>query len=57
MRNFHDPAFRARITNDEIQRVVMAGKGQMPAFGASLTLPKIQALSGFVRRLGGQGAP
>jgi mono/diheme cytochrome c family protein len=57
VRDFHDPAFRARITNDEIQRVVMAGKGQMPAFGASLTLPKIQALSGFVRRLGGQGAP
>jgi mono/diheme cytochrome c family protein len=57
VRNFHDPAFRARITNEEIVRVVMAGKGQMPAFGASLSLPKLQALSGYVRRLGAQGEP
>ena len=32
----------------------MAGKGQMPAFGQSLTLPKMQALSGYVRRLGAE---
>ena len=30
----------------------MAGKGQMPAFGGMLSVPKIQALSGYVRRLG-----
>ena len=35
----------------------MAGKGQMPAFGASLSLPKMQALSGYVRRLGADSAP
>jgi len=54
VRDFHDPAFQARANTDEIVRVVMAGKGQMPAFGASLSLPKMQALSGFVRRLGAQ---
>jgi len=52
VRDFHDPAFQARANTDEIVRVVMAGKGQMPAFGASLSLPKMQALSGYVRRLG-----
>ena len=52
VRDFHDPAFRARASSEEIVRVVMAGKGQMPAFGQSLTLPKMQALSGHIRRLG-----
>jgi mono/diheme cytochrome c family protein len=52
VRDFHDPAFQARASSDEIGRVVMAGKGQMPAFGGSLSLPKIQSLSGYVRRLG-----
>ena len=57
VRDFHDPGFQARSSADEIARVVMAGKGQMPAFGASLSLPKIQSLSGYVRRLGrGQAA-
>ncbi len=57
VRDFHDPVFRARAGSDEIVRVVMAGKGQMPAFGASLSLPKMQALSGYVRRLGATGGP
>ena len=52
VRDFHDPAFQARATNDEIARVIMAGKGQMPAFGSGLSVPKIQALSGYVHRLG-----
>jgi mono/diheme cytochrome c family protein len=52
VRDFSDPAFQARASNDDIQRVIMAGKGQMPAFGSSLSLPKIQSLSGYVRRLG-----
>ena len=33
VRDFHDPAFRARANTDAIVSVVMAGKGQMPAFG------------------------
>jgi mono/diheme cytochrome c family protein len=57
VRDFHDPAFRARASTDAIVSVVMAGKGQMPAFGQSLSLPKMQALSGYVRRLGVDGAP
>jgi cytochrome c oxidase cbb3-type subunit 3 len=55
VRDFHDPAFQARATNDEIARVIMAGKGQMPAFGSGLSVPKIQALSGYVHRLGTRG--
>ena len=57
VRDFHDPAFRARASTDAIVSVVMAGKGQMPAFGNSLSPPKMQALSGYVRRLGADGAP
>ena len=52
VRDFSDPAFQARASSDEIARVIMAGKGQMPAFGGSLSVPKIQSLSGYVRRLG-----
>ena len=52
VRDFHDPAFQARATNDTIARTIMAGKGQMPAFGTALSVPKIQELSGYVRRLG-----
>ena len=57
VRDFHDPAFRGKATTDSIVTVVMAGKGQMPAFGSSLSLPKMQALSGYVRRLGAGAAP
>src|SRR5262245_37694696 len=57
VRDFRDPAFRAKATTDSIVTVVMAGKGQMPAFGNSLSLPKMQALSGYVRRLGAGAAP
>jgi cytochrome c oxidase cbb3-type subunit 3 len=52
VRDFSDPAFLATAQLDQIQRTIMAGKGQMPAFGASLSLPKIQSLSGYVQRLG-----
>ena len=52
VRDFSDPAFLATAQTDQIQRTIMAGKGQMPAFGASLSLPKIQSLSGYVQRLG-----
>jgi mono/diheme cytochrome c family protein len=52
VRDFSDPVFLAKAQTDDIVRVIMAGKGQMPAFGASLSLPKIQSLSGYVKRLG-----
>jgi cytochrome c oxidase cbb3-type subunit 3 len=57
VRDFHDPAFLAKASNDTIVSVVMAGKGQMPAFGKNLSVPKMQALSGYVRRLGNGSAP
>lgn len=57
VRDFHDPEFRARANTDSIVSVMMAGKGQMPAFGRSMSLPKMQALSGYVRRLGADSAP
>ena len=46
VRDFSDPAFLAKATTDDLVRTIMAGKGQMPAFGASLSMPKIQSLSG-----------
>jgi mono/diheme cytochrome c family protein len=52
VRDFSDPAFQARASTEQIAQVIMAGKGQMPAFGSSLSVPKIQSLSGYVRRLG-----
>jgi mono/diheme cytochrome c family protein len=55
VRDFQDPTFRARASTDSIVSVVMAGKGQMPAFAQSLSMPKMQALSGYVRRLGAAG--
>ena len=51
MRDFSDPEFRARVKNDDIEQVIMAGKNQMPPFGGALSLPKIQALTGHVKRL------
>jgi mono/diheme cytochrome c family protein len=52
VRDFHDAEFQGRATNDSIARTIMAGKGQMPAFGTALSVPKIQELSGYVHRLG-----
>jgi mono/diheme cytochrome c family protein len=52
VRDFTDPAFLARAGSEDIARVIMAGKGQMPSFGSMLSQPKIQSLSGYVRRLG-----
>ena len=52
VRDFSDPVFLARAGSEDIARVIMAGKGQMPSFGGMLSQPKIQSLSGYVRRLG-----
>jgi mono/diheme cytochrome c family protein len=51
IRNFSDPAFRS-LRGEQVERVIMAGKEQMPAFGAMLSQTKIQHLAGYVRRLG-----
>jgi|SRR5450432_2664475 len=52
VRDFSDPAFLARASSDDIARTIMTGKNQMPAFGGLLSPPKIQSISGYVRRLG-----
>jgi cytochrome c oxidase cbb3-type subunit 3 len=52
VRDFSDATFLAKANTEDIARTIMAGKGQMPSFGASLSLPKIQSLSGYVQRLG-----
>lgn len=52
VRDFSDPQFQARATTDQIAQTIMTGKNQMPAFGGMLSVPKVQAMSGYVRRLG-----
>jgi mono/diheme cytochrome c family protein len=52
IRDFSDPELRMRARNDDIEQVIMAGKNQMPAFGGTVSMPKIQALTGYVKRLG-----
>jgi mono/diheme cytochrome c family protein len=51
VRDLSDAGFQARMSSEEIARTIMAGKNQMPAFGGLLSVPKIQSLSGFVKRL------
>lgn len=45
------PAFHDRVSTEEIERIIMGGRNQMPAFGGSISTLKIQALAGHVRRL------
>jgi mono/diheme cytochrome c family protein len=51
VRDLSDAGFQGRTSSEEIARMIMTGKNQMPAFGGLLSAPKIQALSGFVKRL------
>jgi mono/diheme cytochrome c family protein len=51
IRDFADPDFREK-RSEEVERVIMGGKEQMPAFGGTLSQLKIQHLAGYVRRLG-----
>lgn len=51
LRAFSSPESRA-LSVEQIEQAIMAGKNQMPGFGASLSLPKIQAMTGYVRKLG-----
>jgi mono/diheme cytochrome c family protein len=54
IRDFSDPEWKARAKNEDIEQVIMAGKNQMPGFGSALSMPKIQALTGHVRKLSGK---
>ena len=52
VKDFSDPQFLAKTSYDEIARITMSGKNQMPPFGALLSAPKLQSVSGYVKRLG-----
>jgi mono/diheme cytochrome c family protein len=52
VRDFSDPKFQTQVPTDQIIQTIMAGKNQMPAFGGMLSVPKTQAMAGYVRRLG-----
>ncbi len=58
VRDFHDPAFRARAHHrrDRQRRDGRQG-ADARVRRSSLSLPKMQALSGYVRRLGAASAP
>jgi mono/diheme cytochrome c family protein len=51
IRDFSSPQFLV-MPPESIEQVIMAGRNQMPGFGASLSRPKIQHLGGYTRRLG-----
>ena len=59
VKDFSVPVFQARASYDSIASIIMAGKNQMPAFGGLQSAPKIQAIAGYVKRVGrsGAGAP
>lgn len=51
VRDLTAPALRAQDP-EALERVIMAGRNQMPAFGEALTPRKISALVGYVLKLG-----
>lgn len=54
MPRFADPAWQASRTDEAIAQVIVAGRGQMPAFGQQVNPRGVAAL---VRHLRGLGAP
>lgn len=50
-RDLTDPTFQAERTDEQLAFVVRNGKGNMPAFGVTLTAEQIQELIAYVRTL------
>jgi mono/diheme cytochrome c family protein len=50
-RNLTDPAFQSARTDAEIKRMIIEGKGPMPAFGKMLSDQELDGLVRKVRRL------
>ena len=48
-RNFCDPAFQASRSDDELKRVIKAGKGPMPPFGALFDDSQLTLLVAYIR--------
>ena len=52
VKDLTDPTFAGRTAIDEIERVIVSGRNQRPAFGGLLSAPKIRAVAGHAWRLG-----
>lgn len=50
-RNFSDPEWHERVTDERIFNSIMNGKGKMPAYGKKLSEQEIDALVTYVRGL------
>jgi mono/diheme cytochrome c family protein len=51
-RDFTDPVFQARVSDDDIGRAIRNGRKGMPAFAAVFTPEQVNALTARVRRFG-----
>lgn len=48
--DFHDPAV-VQMSDADLEKIITAGKGKMPAFGTRLTAPEIQSVVSYIRVL------
>ena len=51
-RDFTDPVFQARVSDDDIGRTIRNGRKGMPAFAAVFTPEQVTLLTARVRRFG-----
>jgi mono/diheme cytochrome c family protein len=51
-RDFTDPTFQARVSDDDIGRTIRNGRKGMPAFAAVFTPEQVNVLVARVRRFG-----
>ena len=49
--NFNDPAYQAKATVDEIEKVTLEGKGKMPKFDGKLTPDQAKAVAEYVKTM------
>lgn len=50
-RDLTNPEFHARVTDEDLRRVIRIGKGQMPAFGGLMGAEDLNAVIAFIRTL------
>lgn len=56
MPDFTDAAWQESVTNEDIARVIVQGRGAMPAFGDTLQPQGIAALVELIRAFGAAAA-
>lgn len=49
-KNFNDPAFKA-VTVDQISKMIVDGKGKMPAYKTKLNEGQIAAIAAYIKTL------